>query len=81
MQSNVSTQQLQNVSSLLQCLLKYVHCSLALSSSRSADRLTAVFEESFTHRALAAIQTSRAFQVLCEEAVKQQCTCRKKVGA
>lgn len=30
--------------------------------------------------ALAAIQTSRAFEVLYEEAVKQQCNSRKKVG-
>lgn len=48
MQSNVSTQQLQNISSLLQCLLKYVHFSPVLCPPHSVSQLRAVFEEGFT---------------------------------
>lgn len=48
MQSNVLTQQLQNISSLLQCLLKYVHFSPVLCPSRGVSQLRAVFEEGFT---------------------------------
>lgn len=48
MQSNVSAQQLQNTSSLSQCLLEYVHFSFVLCSSRGVSWLMAVFEEGFT---------------------------------
>lgn len=47
-QSNVSTQQLWSISSLWQCLLKYVHLSLVFCSSCVVAQIMAVFEEGFT---------------------------------